>query len=208
MLKPPPITDYSVSENQGNFATASPNATLEDAEATGYQRTILRSLELFDERYIRSLNERQAEEMVAASRVYKELLRSLREYGLLRERIPVEVERSLFQFTLRNNPTEGAFLDYIRSNFPKVLLSGNYGKSKSRRHQLDREISRTGEYAPPVYVEHLPSRRPDDPDATPAQKRFLRDLGVRDEQVLSGLGKNAASDLIQKVLDERRKAGI
>lgn len=180
----------------------------DDREANGYQKTILRSLDIFQEKHLRTLTGRQAEEMVAAARIYKELLRSLRESGVLRQRISTPVQECLFNFTLTNRPSETSFLTYIREQFPDLLLSGSYAKAKSRRNQQEREIRQTGEFAPPIYIDRLPPRQSDDPDATPAQKRFLRDLGVRDESMLEGLGKSTATALIEKVLDERRKHGI
>lgn len=209
---PPPlptVTQSPIPEDRQPESSQAP-ITQPSAEgpATGYQKAILRSLDIFEENDLRVLNERKADDMIAASRVYNELLRSLREYGLLRERIPVPIQQSLFQFTLRDNPSEKVFLNFIRNKFPEILLSKNYGRTKSRRNEDQRKWGKMGEFAPPVYVDQMPVRRPDDPDATPAQKRFLRDLGVRDESVLAGLGKNAASQLIQKVLDERRSHGI
>jgi hypothetical protein len=186
---PPPLPTVTQSQIPKDGQPESPKAPIAEPSAespvTGYQKAILRDLEIFEEKDLRVLNERQAEAMIATSRVYKELLRSLREYGVLRERIPVLIQQSLFQFTLSDSPSEKVFLNFIQNRFPEILLSKNYGRTKSRRNEDQRKWGKMGEFAPAVYVERMPDRLPDDPDATPAQKRFLRDLGVRDESLLA-----------------------
>lgn len=173
------------------------------SKATNYQKAILRSLKIWDEEFLALLGECRASQLIENSKLIKELLLQLHRDGLVRERISAKIRQSLFSLDVSALATPTLFLAHIRANFPELLLSEGYGKASRREHRTWRQQRQEGEFAPAIEILQMPSREPGEPDATPAQKRFLRDLGVRDEQILAGLGKSVASVLIEKVLEER-----
>jgi DNA-directed RNA polymerase subunit RPC12/RpoP len=173
------------------------------ASASNYQKTILRDVGISDVNFTESLDEAQANQAIESAKQIKEYLFELRRDGFVKERIPKDTLNALMCLNSSGFPTVSAFLEHIRRNFSKALLSEQYGKAKAHKEQERQEIMQEGKYAPSIRLSNFPARRSGESDATPAQKRFLRDLGVRDEQKLATLGKDSASELIEKLLNER-----
>jgi DNA-directed RNA polymerase subunit RPC12/RpoP len=154
----------------------------DEARANNYQKTILRNLGISDANFLNSLGKDQANQAIESAKQIKEYLFELRRDGFLRERIRQDILNALMCLNSSAFSTASSFLAHIRSNFPSALLSEKYGMTKAHKEQVQQEIMQEGKYALSISVTNLPTREPDEPDATPAQKRFLRDLGVRDEQ--------------------------
>jgi hypothetical protein len=176
---------------------------VKEARANNYQKTILRNLGISDVNFLNGLGESKANQIIESAKQIKEYLFELRRDGFLRERIPKDTVNALMCLNASEFRNASSFLTHIRSNFPQLLLSEGYGKTKAHKEQERQEFMREGKYAPSISIAKFPARHPGDADVTPAQKRFLRDLGVRDEQKLATLGKHSASELIDRLLDER-----
>lgn len=96
----------------------------------------------------------------------------------------------------------GWVLDLLSENMPDLLTVS--GKEKHEEFErIIRQSGRMGEFAPNIIISIAGSRLADDLPATIKQIKYLRDLGVRNERLLSTLGKRQASEVIDKVLDLR-----
>ena len=118
----------------------------------------------------------------------KELIYGLQQSCNLSVRIPKGSLSHLLALDESTIPNEGALLAYIEKRRPRLLLSKTYARKKAGEERQMREITRRGEFAPTIQIRNLPFRDPSEPDASLAQKRFLRDLGVRDEALLAAWG--------------------
>ncbi len=174
-----------------------------EAKATNHLKSTLRNLGISDSDFLNVLDESKANHAIESARQIKEFLFELGRDGYLRDRTPAEILNKLMCLDSSAFPTPSSLLAHIRVNFPNLLLSESYGKSKARQEQERQEFMHEGRFSPLITVTEIPGRQPGEPDSTPAQKRFLRDLGVRDEQTLTRLGKIAASELIDRLRDIR-----
>ena len=171
--------------------------------ASNYQKTILHNLGILDDAFLTGLDESQAEQTIESARRIEEHLFELRRDGFIRVRVSKEIYSNLLRLNSSDFPTATSLLDHIKTNLPNILLSKTYGKAKAHEQDERQKSMQEGNYAPVITISDVPERQLDEPDSTPAQKRFLRDLGVRDEQALASLGKFAASELIEKLLEGR-----
>jgi hypothetical protein len=104
--------------------------------------------------------------------------------------------------------------DLVAGNFPGLLTKD--GRRRLQEEQIERakeeseydKMRKMKEFAPLVTITKMTTRLQGERNATENQIRYLRDLGVRDESILTNLGIKQASDLIAKILEERDKAGI
>ena len=133
----------------------------------------------------------------------RELIYGLQHSSNLRARIPKHILSQLLAFDESTIPNEQALLAYIDKHHPKLLLSESYARKKGGQERQMREVMRRGEFAPTIEITEMSRRGPSEADASLAQKRFLRDLGVRDEALLARLGTYQASELINKTLEAR-----
>jgi hypothetical protein len=173
------------------------------ARASNYQKTTLRNLGIADRDWGESLDESQANQAIGSAKQIKEYLLELRRDGLIRERMAEDILSSLLCLSSSAIPTASALLAHIQVKYPNLRLSKSYGEIKAHKEQAWEKVMHQGKYAPLISISEVSERQSGKPDSTPAQKRFLRDLGVRDEQTLARLGKFAASDLIEKILASR-----
>jgi hypothetical protein len=130
-------------------------------------------------------------------------LAELQEEGLAKKRIPAAQKNEMLK--IQDEFGYSSVLDLLSEHFPDALTAK--GKKQKDNEDRDyREARQTGGFAPPITVEGVGQRPDSDPPATQKQIAYLRDLGVRDEALLSRLGKSQASALIEKVLDTRDTA--
>lgn len=138
----------------------------------------------------------------------QEYLLQLRDRCFLTERIAPDVMKELAELNPASVSSRDALLAQIQQRWPRLLLSENYRKRKRSEEREMRQIRGEGEFAPPLPVPEIPYRGEGETDATPKQLRFLRNLGCRDEALLSGLGIEQASFLIEYALDYRAQRGM
>jgi hypothetical protein len=138
----------------------------------------------------------------------QEYLLSLRDRCLLAERIPEAVMNELAEVDPSSVGSRDALLAVIQQRWPRLLLSENYRRKKRSGERQMRQMRGEGEFAPSVPIPEIPVRGVAETEATPKQVRFLRNLGVRDEGVLAGLGIGQASFLIEYALEYRAARGM
>jgi hypothetical protein len=130
-------------------------------------------------------------------------LTELQQEGFATKRISAAQKAEMLR--IQDEVGYSSLLDLLSEHFPDILRA----KGKKQKNDEDRDYRKArqaGEFAPLVTVEGVGQRSVTDPPATPKQIAYLRDLGVRDEALLSRLGKNQASAVIEKALDARDKA--
>jgi hypothetical protein len=131
---------------------------------------------------------------------FLESLRTAQDEGFVRRRINKQRVEEMLKIQARDEYY--AIENLIQDHFPELLTES--GKRQVEEEaRLRRKLDRVGEFAPSVKVEKLEPMQANEPPATAKQISYLRDLGVRDEQLLSGIGKWQASDLIDTVLKLR-----
>ena len=127
----------------------------------------------------------------------------LQQAGFVRLHIPKQLKVEIYALDSSQFPSLKDFQRYIEINYKAIVLSDQYRRKKSEELREFREWDKKGEYAPPVNVGELEPRNESEPDATPKQKQYLRNLGVKDEEVIAKLGRSQASALIDNVIQQR-----
>jgi hypothetical protein len=114
----------------------------------------------------------------------------LQEEGFVKKRISAAQKNEMLR--IQEEVGYSSVLDLLSDHFPDAItVRGKKQKDEEERNY--REARQTGEFAPPITVEGMGQRPENDPPATPKQIAYLRDLGVRDEELLTRLGKGQAS---------------
>ncbi|MEY3775281.1 MAG: hypothetical protein RLZZ129_2061 [Verrucomicrobiota bacterium] len=133
---------------------------------------------------------------------FLECLKAAQDKGTVVKRISKQRLEAMIEIEIREGYGDSESL--IKDHFPELLTRA--GKAEAEEFdRLRREINRTGEYAPEIKVNSLQAKKVGEFHATAKQIRYLRDLGVRDERVLTGLGKLQASDLIDTAIRLREE---
>ena len=127
-------------------------------------------------------------------------LAELQEEGHVKKRVTAAQINQMLQIQTVHG--YGSALDLLSEHFP-TLITARGRKNHEEDSRQVREVRQVGEFAPPIKVSGVGERPASEPAATAKQISYLRDLGVRDEALLTRIGKSQASELIGKVLEAR-----
>lgn len=100
---------------------------------------------------------------------------------------------------------EDMMIEEAIETYHPEIFTAKYKKDQEELDRNNRKSQKIGEFAPTIGVGKLEPLQKNEPKATVKQLEYLRKLGVRDEKVLSHIGKWQASELIERTIDYRNK---